>query len=87
MGNDYSNSSLIDAGLWLLKTWKKSKSLQQLSFSDAKELRDCFVYKLSEFSGFEFFNFIFLISSHQDLYAPYESTRIQFCPQALENNR
>ncbi len=87
LGYVYSSSTIVDAGLWLLKTWKKSKSLQQLSFSDEKELRDCFLFKLSALPGLEYFKHIYLISSHQDLYAPYESTRIQLCQQALQNNR
>ncbi len=87
LGYVYSTSTIIDAGLWLLKTWKKSKSLQQLSFSDEKELRDCFLFKLSGYSGLEYFRHIYLISSHQDLYAPYESTRIQLCQQSMQNNK
>jgi hypothetical protein len=87
LGYAYSSSKLVDAGMWLLKTWKKSKSLEQLSFSDAKSFKDCCVFKISDFEGLGWFNYIYLISSHQDLYAPYESTRIQLCNQALDDNK
>ena len=34
--------------MWILKRWKKSISLQQLSLSDEKSMKDSFMYKLSE---------------------------------------
>lgn len=34
-------------GLWALKTWKSSVSLNQLALSDAKEIKDCYLYELS----------------------------------------
>jgi hypothetical protein len=86
LGYMYSTSTLIDAGIWVLKTWKKSKSLEQLSLSDAKELKDTLIYKLSSFEGLNWFNYIYLVSSHQDHYAPYESTRIQLCSKALKDD-
>jgi hypothetical protein len=63
MGYLYNTSSLIDAGkycelpflktlnylgMWILKRWKKSKSLQQLSLSDEKNIHESFMYKLSQ---------------------------------------
>ncbi len=87
LGYIYSTSSLIDAGLWILKTWKKSKSLEQLSFSDAKEMKDCCIFRMSDFEGLNWFRHVYLISSHQDLYAPYESTRIQLCSKSLTDSQ
>ena len=58
----YNSSSLIDAGkqyiilfpeffslkgMWILQKWRKSSSLQQLSMTDAKEIEDTFLFKLS----------------------------------------
>ena len=83
LGYIYSNSTLVDAGMWLLKKIKKCISLEQLSFSDDKNLENTCLYKLSELEGFEWFNHVFLLSSHQDYYAPYESTRIQICDKSL----
>lgn len=77
LGYIYSNSTLVDAGIWLLKKIKKCTSLEQLSFSDSKSLDETCLYRLSNLEGFEWFDHVFLISSHQDYYAPYESTRIQ----------
>lgn len=87
LGYIYSNSKLVDAGIWLLKTWKKSKSLQQLSLTDSKDLKECCVFKLSTMEGLNWFHHVFLLSSHQDMYAPYESTRIQLCDQAFTDNQ
>lgn len=49
LGYMYNSSKIIDAGLWLLKKWKKSQSLVQLSMTDSKKLEDTFLYKLSEY--------------------------------------
>lgn len=86
LGYIYSTSKLIDAGIWVLKTWKKSRSLEQLSFSDSKNIKESFIYKLSEFEGLNWFSHVYLLSSHQDYYAPFESTRIQICKQSLDEN-
>lgn len=86
LGYMYSSSKLIDAGLWILKKWKKSKSLEQLSLTDNSNLMESCLYKLSEFPGLNWFRHIYLISSHQDLYAPFESTRIQFCAKSLDES-
>jgi len=38
LGYMYTSSTIIDAGIWILKNWRKSKCLQQLSMSDNKNL-------------------------------------------------
>jgi len=48
LGFLYTPSKLIDAGLWFLKKWKKSKCLDQFSLSDNTNLTETFFYKLSE---------------------------------------
>lgn len=40
LGFMYNNSKIVDTGIWLLKKFKKSKSLCQLSLTDAKEYED-----------------------------------------------
>lgn len=49
LGYMYNSNSLIDAGMWVLKRWKKSQCLQQLSMSDASNKSDTFLYKLSNY--------------------------------------
>ena len=52
VGFAYSDSKLIDAGLWLVNSWKKCQSILQLTMSDEKTAQDCFLYKLSQQKGF-----------------------------------
>jgi triacylglycerol esterase/lipase EstA (alpha/beta hydrolase family) len=57
VGYCYSNSKLVDVGLWLISNWKKCQSILQLTMSDNKNgnnqrnnkssLEDTFLYKLS----------------------------------------
>jgi len=71
--------------MWLLKHWRKSKCLQQLRLNDSKNLEDCFVYKLSEMKGLNWFKHVILVSSYQDQYAPFDSARIQICTKAAND--
>lgn len=47
LGYMYNASKIISTGMWIMKAWKKSKSLEQLSMTDSKKLEDSFLYKLS----------------------------------------
>lgn len=77
LGYMYNSSKIIDAGMWFLKKWRKSKCLQQLSMSEHTNLRQCFLYELSSKKGLGWFKHIMLVSSYQDQYAPYDSARIE----------
>lgn len=66
LGFMYNNSKTIDLGIWLLKKWKKSKSMIQLSLSDAKEIEDTLMFRLSQADGMTWFKNIALVSSWQD---------------------
>jgi pimeloyl-ACP methyl ester carboxylesterase len=85
IGYMYNSSKIIDAGMWILKKWKKSISLTQLSMSDAERMEDTYLYKLSQQKGLSWFKNVALVSSYQDQYAPFDSARIQICKKALED--
>lgn len=87
LGYIYSTSKLVDAGIWVLKAWKKSMSLRQLSFTDDKDIWSSCLYKLSEMEGLGWFEHVWLVSSHQDHYAPFESTRIQIGDKIIEETQ
>jgi len=77
LGYWHQSSKLIGAGMWFLKKWKTSKSLEQLEMSDNKHAESTFIYKLSLVEGMEWFKHIVLVSSFLDFYSPYESSRIE----------
>lgn len=81
----YNSSRLVDAGMWVLKKWKKSISLEQMCMTDASDPKDTFLYKLSQKQGFEWFKNVLLASSFEDMYAPFDSARIQICSKALKD--
>jgi hypothetical protein len=76
LGYMYNSNSLVSVGMWLLKNWKKSICLQQLSMSDNPDKKKTYLYKLSKARGLSSFKHVILCSSHQDNYAPYDSARI-----------
>jgi len=87
LGYVFSDSTLIKTGMWFLKRWKGSKSLEQFMQNDNKDLNETCLYKLSEYNGLNWFKYVYLLSSHQDNYSPYESSRIQFNNNSLGNDK
>ena len=87
LGYSFSDSTLIKTGIWVLKRWKGSKSLEQFMQNDNKDLNETCLYKLSEYNGLNWFKYVYLLSSHQDNYSPYESSRIQLNNNTLQNNK
>ncbi|CAB4027272.1 FAM135B-like isoform X1 [Paramuricea clavata] len=85
LGMVHHTSSLVSTGMWLLQKWKKSDSLLQLSLNDSTDMRDTFIYKLSKKKGLEYFTNVLLVSSVQDHYAPFHSSRIEL-PKSLRSN-
>ncbi|KYF42014.1 serine esterase (DUF676) protein [Toxoplasma gondii ARI] len=71
-----SKSRLVSLGVWLLKKWRKSLCLQQLTLSDAKDYSSAFLYRLSRRPGLSEFQHICLVASSQDTYAPLQSAAI-----------
>ena len=55
---------------------RKSKCLQQLSMTDAEDIRQTCLFQLSQMPGLGWFHNIGLVSSFQDSYVPFESARI-----------
>jgi hypothetical protein len=84
MGQMFGKSSLVDAGLWVLKKWRKSKSLMQLSMTDESTMENTCLYRLSELPGFCWFKNIVFMCSTQDNYVPYDSARVQIGREAQQ---
>lgn len=85
LGYMYKSSKIFNAGLWVLKKWRKSTCLQQLSMTDHKEIEKTALFELSKSEGFAWFKHIILVSSFQDQYAPFDSARIQICSDAAKD--
>lgn len=48
LGYLFGSSSLIDAGMWVMKKWMNNRCIKQLSLKDGKEIEECFMYQLSK---------------------------------------
>ncbi|CAG9323932.1 unnamed protein product [Blepharisma stoltei] len=81
LGVMYS-SKILDAGMWVLKKFKKFLSMKQLCFEDHESVEGTFLYKLSKYEGLEWFKYVVLVSSAQDKYAPFDSARMEVPPRA-----
>ena len=66
LGYMYKSSKLFNAGMWVLKKWRKSHCLTQLSMTDEKDLEKTFLFELSKKEGLGWFQSIIFVSSFQD---------------------
>jgi hypothetical protein len=46
-------------------------------YESGQSLEKCYLFELSKYKGLEWFKNIILVSSYQDMYAPFDSARIQ----------
>lgn len=51
LGTTYSDSGLVNMGMWVIQKLKKSESLMQLGMKDHSDPKSTFMYKLSEEPG------------------------------------
>ncbi|XP_076055096.1 protein FAM135A isoform X3 [Oratosquilla oratoria] len=86
LGTLYNNSGLVNMGMWFMQKWKKSGSLLQLALKDRVDIRQTFLYRLSQRSQLHQFKNVLLCGSSQDRYVPLHSARIELCRQAVKDN-
>lgn len=77
LGVSAGDSKLVETGFNILTSWKQFTSLKQMGLKDSDNYKDAFLYHLSNQEGFNWFHEIILVSSPQDTYSPYDSSRIQ----------
>ncbi|GAB0096958.1 protein FAM135B [Sergentomyia squamirostris] len=85
LGTLYNSSGLVNMGIWFMQKWKKSGSLLQLCLRDTADLRQSFLYRLSQRSTLHHFKNILLCGSSQDRYVPPHSARLELCKAALRD--
>lgn len=76
---------LIQLGMWFMQKWKKSGSLLQLCLRDSADLRQSFLYRLSQRSTLHHFKNVLLCGSSQDRYVPPHSARLELCKSAVRD--
>lgn len=59
--------------------------MKQLGLKDADDITKTFLYKLSKAPGLGWFSRVILVSSPQDTYSPYDSSRIQISMKNTSN--
>ncbi|XP_055912240.1 uncharacterized protein LOC129946181 isoform X1 [Eupeodes corollae] len=86
LGTLYNSSGLVNMGMWFMQKWKKSGSLLQLCLRDTSDLRNTFLYRLSQRSTLHHFKNILLCGSSQDRYVPAHSARLELCKAAIRDS-
>ncbi|KAL9699347.1 hypothetical protein quinque_002788 [Culex quinquefasciatus] len=85
LGTLYNSSGLVNMGMWFMQKWKKSGSLLQLCLRDAPDLRQSFLFRLSQRSTLHHFKNVLLCGSSQDRYVPPHSARLELCKAAVRD--
>lgn len=80
------NYLFVFAGMWFMQKWKKSGSLLQLCMRDSTDdIRQSFLYRLSQRSTLHHFKNVLLCGSSQDRYVPPHSARLELCKAAIRD--
>eukprot|EP00741_Cyanophora_paradoxa_P017536 tig00020996_g16940.t1 len=85
LGYMYASNRLMQSAMWFLRTVKKCKSVQQLAVQDATTVRGSFLFELSQSDALRHFKNVVLVSSPQDRYSPWHSSRVENSPEAMED--
>lgn len=84
--NIFYELSYVSQGMWFMQKWKKSGSLLQLCMRDSSDMRQSFLYRLSQRSTLHHFKNVLLCGSSQDRYVPSHSARLELCKAAIRDS-
>ena len=76
LGSIKHSNKMICSAMWVMKKATGSQALHQLGLTDQKNIEDTNLFKLCLTKGMNWFKHVILVSSHQDLYVPFDSARI-----------
>lgn len=68
-----------------MQKWKRSGCLAQLCLRDSTDLRQSFLYRLSQTNTLHHFKNVLLCGSNQDRYVPPHSARMELCKAAVRD--
>ena len=74
---DICHGKVTGFGAKIYSKVTKHEALRQMVMGDARDPKDSFLFKLSLLPGLEWFKTVILVSSYQDHYSPYDSSRIE----------
>jgi len=86
LGCSKGSSSIVTAGMWVLKTLKKCRALNEMSLQDSQQIENSYLAALGNQPGLEWFTHLVLVSSPQDYYVPHHSARIEIPPALLRQH-
>ena len=82
LGYMYKKGKLFSTGMWLMGSMGESVVISQLRYADGDSLADCYLNRLAQSEGLEWFKHMLLVSSSQDEWVPYEAVRMQVTNEA-----
>ena len=85
LGVATGDSKLVETGFSLLTSWAKHQSLEQMGMKDTSDPYNSFIYRLSTKPGLDWFQEVMFISSPQDTYSPFDSSRVQVSTKNSSN--
>ena len=77
IGISEKEGSYINKGISLVSGAKKLLAIKELYLEDNDDIRNTFIYNLTEDDGISFFKNVLLFHSSYDVFCPSNSSRIQ----------
>jgi len=87
LGYLYKKGQVFNTGMWLINNLNDSPVISKLSYDDGHSIADCYMYRLSQMEGLDWFQHVLLVGSSQDEWVPYESTRMQYTVKAKSDDK
>lgn len=81
LGVGISDNVLLEIGKFFIKKYHGSDSFSQMTFHDSQNIKDSYIYELSQYPGLEWFENIMFFSCGEDPYVHEDSARIQVNPK------
>uniref|UniRef100_A0A0N5BXR2 DUF676 domain-containing protein n=1 Tax=Strongyloides papillosus TaxID=174720 RepID=A0A0N5BXR2_STREA len=73
-------------GINIIRWWKQSMSLYQLTLRDHTNPRESFIYKLSLNSALSYFRNVLLVGDYNDNFVPATSSLVETCVESKKDN-
>mmetsp|Transcript_10363 Transcript_10363/g.10329 ORF Transcript_10363/g.10329 Transcript_10363/m.10329 type:complete len:596 (+) Transcript_10363:303-2090(+) len=77
LGVKHADSYLLEFGKWVIKKFDHSDCFDQLTMHDSENVRQTFIYQLSQLEGLGWFEHVVLFGCFDDPYVPEYSSRVE----------
>ncbi|EEC15688.1 conserved hypothetical protein, partial [Ixodes scapularis] len=86
MGTVYNTSMIINLGMWYLRRYDNTDSIKQMALKDSDNIRNTYLYRLSQDRGLTKFKNVLLLGSAEDYIVPLHSAHVKLTKAIVKDN-